>query len=76
MNTDPINTETYINNQQRNPWSVNLKDILDQSKQSIDVNDNSHQTGTLAMTFSKPVEKANNITCLYMAHIQFSIIPR
>ena len=35
-------------------WTKNLKDILDQEKQSIEANKFEHPTGTLAMTFHKP----------------------
>ena len=36
-----------------------LKEILDQAKQSIDVNKPEHPTGTLATTFHKPAGEAN-----------------
>ena len=48
---------TQINNQQKYACVKNLKYILDQSKQSIDVNKQLHSTGTLAMTLYKPAGK-------------------
>ena len=50
---------TQVNNQQINYWVINLKDVLDQEKQSIDINNNKHRTGTLAINFLKPAEESN-----------------
>ena len=38
---------------------MNLKDILDQAKNSIGINNQSHLTGTLSITFLKPEGEAN-----------------
>ena len=37
----------------------NLKDILDQANQSINVNNKLHSAGTLTMNFHKPAGMAN-----------------
>ena len=50
---------THLNNKQRKSWVTNLKDILDQSKQSIGANNNLHPTGTLATTFINPAREVN-----------------
>lgn len=51
MNADTVNSKTQFNNKQSNYWYMKLKDSLDQSKQSIHMNNYEHPTCTLAMTF-------------------------
>ena len=46
-------------NQQNMDWTKNLKDILDQEKQSIEANKSEYPTVTLVMTFHKPTGEAN-----------------
>ena len=50
---------TQVNNQQKKAWMKILKYILDQEKQSIDVNKSENPTGTLTMIFHKHAEEAN-----------------
>ena len=59
MNADKVNTKIQINNKQSNCCVVNLKEILYQSKQSIDVNMQFHPTGTLATTLLNPPGEEN-----------------
>ena len=55
MDSDQVNVLNTSQNQQKKAWMNKLKDILDQSKQSIYVNKSEHPAGTLATTFHKPV---------------------
>ena len=50
---------TQVKNQQKKAWTYNLKDILDQSKQSIDMKKYEHPIVTLDINFQKPVEGEN-----------------
>ena len=50
----------------------NLKDVLYQSKQSIDANKYEQTTGTPAMTFHKPVGGEIRISDLGMSHREFA----
>ena len=59
MSTDPDNAKTQVLNQQRKSWMMNLKYILDKSKQYIDVKKYENPTGTLDTTFLKPVVGVN-----------------
>ena len=54
----------------------NLTVILDQSKQSIDVNNKLQPTGTLTKTFQNPVGNQICMLNLDTAHKQFIITPR
>ena len=54
MKTDTVNAKTQVKNQKNKSWSMNLKDILDTSKQTIDANKYDHPTGTILTTFLKP----------------------
>ena len=69
MNSDPINQKTQVNNQQSKSWSMKLKFILHQSKQSIDINKYEHLTCTLSMTFLKPAGEANT-------YLKFVYVPQ
>ena len=44
-------------------------DILDQEKQSIEVNNSDHPNGTLATTFHKPMAEEN-------PYVRFGYIPQ
>ena len=50
---------TQVNNQQKKAWKKNLKDILEQTKQSIEANNYEHPTGTLDTNFHNPAGGAN-----------------
>ena len=50
---------TQINNKRKQDFVKNLEDILDQEKQSINVNNQLHLTVTLAMTCHKKTRGAN-----------------
>ena len=55
-------------NQQKKAWNKNLKDILDQAKQSIDENKSERPTGTLATTLHKSAGEANT-------YVRFGYVP-
>ena len=54
---------------------MNLKDIIDKPKQSIDVKNYEHPTSTLATTLLKPVGEANSYVRLGYVPQTFSITP-
>ena len=58
-----------VNNQQNKAIKKNLKDILYQAKQSIDVNKSEPPTSTLSTTFHNPKGEAN-------PHFQFIYVPQ
>ena len=64
MKSDIIIREPHINNQQSKYCLVNLKYILDQSKQSIYEKKYDHPTGTLPTTSLKPVCGGGGFICL------------
>ena len=51
MNADTVNATTLVKNQQREYWEMNLKYILDKSKQQIDVNKYKQPNSTISTTF-------------------------
>ena len=55
MNDDPMNMIHTSQQWKKKDWTKNLKDILDHTMQSIEVNTSEHQSFTLATTFHKPV---------------------
>ena len=40
MNTDQVNSKYIVQQSTKKAWDMDLKDILDQAKQSIDINKN------------------------------------
>ena len=59
MSADTVN-EKYIGQQSTKKFLVDeIEGYLDKSKQSIDVNNNLHPTGTLATTLLKPAGEEN-----------------
>ena len=49
----------HVKNQQSNSWKMNLKEILNLSKQSIDINKKLQPIVNLVTTYLKPVGEAN-----------------
>ena len=54
----------------------NLKEILDQAKQSIDVKYQLHLIRILSTTFHKPAGEEIHMSNLDTAHRQFTITPK
>ena len=56
---DTSNVKTQVNNQHIKYWAMDLKDILDKSKQLVYVNKYEKLTDTLDTTFLNPVGGEN-----------------
>ena len=60
---------TLVKNKQRTYFANNLKEILDQAKQVINVNKQLHPTSTLITTFLDPARERNS-------YVWFGFIPQ
>ena len=75
MNSDPVNSKTQVGNKQSKSLTVTLNDILEQSKQLIDVKKYEQPTSTLTITLLKSIGEANTYVWFYIAHRNISITP-